>query len=114
MKESIQKKSKRGGARAGAGRPPGTRERVTVQSLLIALDYRSGGQGYEDLLMEDFLRARAENDKHLTLKTHTLISNKLVSSLNAIEITDSADTIALKQQAFAEAIRQITGIPAKD
>jgi hypothetical protein len=116
--DTIQKNSKtgrpkissRGGARAGAGRPKGSRERVTVQSLLETLDQKTGGLSYEDLLIEDFLQARLGNDNQLTLKYHTLIANKLISSLATVEVTDSQDAITAKQIAFAQAIAQITGL----
>ena len=106
--------SSRGGARPGAGRPKGSRERVTVQSLLETLDQKTGGQSYEDLLIEDFLQARLGNDNQLTLKYHTLIANKLISTLASIEVTDSEDAITAKQAAFAKAISQITGLTSKD
>jgi hypothetical protein len=112
MSELIQKKSKRGGARPGAGRPPGTRNRVTVQDLLAAIDHRAGVP-YEELLIEDFLTARAGNDNHLTHKYHTLISNKILSTLNTVEVQDTADAVAQKQAAFAEAIAQIASISNK-
>ena len=108
------KVSSRGGARAGAGRPKGARDRVTVQSLLETLDQRTGGQSYEELLIDDFLSARLSDDKVMIHKYHTLISNKLISTLATVEVTDTQDAVAAKQAAFAQAIAQITGIAAKD
>lgn len=110
--ELNQKKSKRGGARPGAGRPKGTRNKVTVQDLLEAIDDHAG-QTYEQLLIQDFLAARSGNDNHLVHKYHTLISNKILSTLNTVEVQDSSDVMAQKQAAFAEAIAQITGITSK-
>lgn len=112
MSEMNQKKSKRGGARAGAGRPKGTRNKVTVQDLLQAIELQTG-QGYEELLISDFLAARAGNDNHLTHKYHNLISGKILSTLNTVEVQDSQDVLTQKQAAFAEAIAQITGINNK-
>jgi len=116
--ELIQKKSKvkvssRGGARKGAGRPPGTRNKVTVQDLLAAIETQTG-TGYEELLVSDFLAARQGNDNHLIHKYHNLISGKILSTLATVEVTDSQDALALKQAAFAQAIAQITGIANKD
>lgn len=108
MSELNQKKSKRGGARKGAGRPRGARNRVTVQDLLEAIDTQTG-QSYEALLVSDFIAARQGNDNHLIHKYHTLISNKILSTLNTVEMTDTADAVAQKQAAFAAAIAQITG-----
>jgi hypothetical protein len=112
--ELIQKKSKpkissRGGARKGAGRPRGTRNRVTVQDLLEAIETEAG-VGYEQLLVRDFLVARSGNDNHLVHKYHNLISGKILSTLATVEVSDSQDAITAKQAAFAEAIAQIAGL----
>jgi hypothetical protein len=111
----IREKSNRGGAREGAGRPAGSRnkvDRATIQTVIEKL-YDRTGQCYEDLLLEDFLLARTENAA-LAHKYHSLLANKLMPDLNAVELTDSEDTITAKQRAFAEAIAQIAGIATKD
>jgi hypothetical protein len=113
QKKPRKKSPSRGGARAGAGRPPGTRNRVTVQSLLETLEQQTGGATYEQLLIQDFLTARQGNDNQLTIKYHTLIANKLISTLAAVEVTGGADEIAAKQAAFAAALAQLTSV-AKD
>lgn len=109
-KTGKAKVSSRGGARKGAGRPKGARDRVTVQSLLEALDTKTSGVSYEELLIDDFLAARQGNDNQLTLKYHTLISNKLISTLATVEVNTGADELANKQAAFAAALAQITGL----
>jgi hypothetical protein len=40
--------------------------------------------------------------------------NKMIADKSEITTVESSDAIAQKQAAFAEAIRQITGITAKD
>lgn len=105
----IEKKS-HGGARPGAGRPKGGKNSISVAELLVSLEQRTGGQRYEDLLVDDFLVARNEGDKNLILKYHTLILNKVMNSLAKIEVTDSADAVAAKQAAFAEALSKFTGV----
>jgi len=112
MSELNQKKSRRGGARPGAGRPRGARNRITVQDLLEAIDH-TAGQSYESLLIQDFLSARAGNDNHLTHKYHTLISNKILSTLATVEVQDTTAAVAQKQAAFQEAMAQIAGIAQK-
>ena len=47
QKKSRPKISSRGGARPGAGRPPGVRNKVTVQDLLQAIETQTG-TGYEE------------------------------------------------------------------
>lgn len=109
VKVAKVKISSRGGARAGAGRPKGTRNKVTVQDLLLAIETETGS-GYEELLVRDFMAARLGNDNHLVHKYHNLISGKILSTLATVEVTDSEDAILAKQVAFAAAIAQITGI----
>jgi hypothetical protein len=99
-----------GGAGRGQGRKKGSRDQVSITSLLESLERQTGGRDYEELLVEDFLQVRNEGDKQTTLKYHNLILNKVMSSLAKIEVNDSADTIAAKQAAFAEALSKLTGI----
>ena len=105
-----QKKSNRGGARKGAGRPKGSRDKVSVGSLLETIYQQSQGQDYEDILVRDFLEARDGHDKQLVLKYHNLILNKIMNTLAKVEVTDSTDAIEAKQKAFAEALAKITGV----
>jgi hypothetical protein len=106
-KTGKPKVSSRGGARKGAGRPPGARNRITVQDLLTAIDTHTG-TGYEELLIQDFITARQGNDNHLIHKYHTLIAGKILSTLATVEVADTRDAVTAKQAAFAEAIAQIT------
>jgi len=108
--QPISYKGQRGGYRHNAGRKKGSRDQVSIKSLLEALDTQTGGRDYEELLVEDFLTARNEGDKVTTLKYHTLILNKVMNTLAKIEVTDSAEAVANKQLAFAEALSKLTGI----
>jgi hypothetical protein len=111
IRMSNEKKTRQhGGARKGAGRKPGSRDQITIKSLLEALDRKSGGRDYEELLVEDFLDARNNNDTQLMLKYHNLILNKVMNSLARIEVTDSKDAVEAKQRAFAEALARLTGV----
>jgi len=100
----------KGGARPGAGRPKGGSNAVTVKGLLEALETRTGGASYEEILMEDFVTARLNNDQQLVIKYHNLILNKLMTHVSKIEITDSQETINMKQAAFAEALSKLAGL----
>ena len=82
----------------------------TIAGLLDQVAKQSNGQNYEEILVRDFLDARAGHDKQLLVKYHNLILNKVMNSLAKIEVTDSADAIAAKQAAFAEALAKLTGI----
>ena len=111
-KKTTEKKkvAGRGGPRPGSGRKKGSTEQVTIDGLLSALKDKSGGKPYEALLVEDFMGARARGDSQLTVKYHNLILNKVMNSLAKIEVTDSADAVEMKQQAFAEALAKMTGL----
>lgn len=100
----------RGGARPGAGRPKGVGESITIKGLLETLKERSGGKNYEELLVEDFLSARIQNDTPLMLKYHNLILGKVMNTLAKIEVTDSQDALEAKKAAFAEALANLTGV----
>jgi len=110
MSEKDNKtKSNRGGAREGAGRPAGSKNKVskaTVQTVLDLL-YDKTGQVYEDLLLEDFLAARTTNPG-LAMKYHTLLANKLMPDLNSIEIINTEEEIDAKSQAFAQALAALS------
>lgn len=99
----------RGGARPGAGRKPGTKNLVTIDTLLGSLAVKSNGKPYEDMLIEDFFKARASGDTQLIIKYHNLILNKVMHTLNRIEVEDSEDTIEAKQQAFTDALAKLIG-----
>ncbi len=103
-----QPKSGRGGARPGSGRPKGSRDRVSILSLLETLEQKANGQSYEELLVEDFLNARAEGDRQTVMKYHHMMMNKLIADKNEVTIQDSEDTIELRRRAFMEAITTLS------
>ena len=110
IENPIEKKSTHGGARPGAGRKKGGKNHISVDDLLTSLEARTGGNRYEDILVEDFLVARNEGDKNLILKYHNLILNKVMNNLAKIEVTDSQDAVEAKKLAFAEALAKFTGV----
>lgn len=111
--EPIKEKKGKGGYRPGAGRKKGSKDQVSISSLLEQLHQQTGGRDYEELLVSDFLSARNEGDKQTVLKYHNLILNKVMNSLAKIEVTDSKDAIEQKQAAFAEALAKLTGIKSE-
>ena len=108
--EPKAKISSRGGARAGAGRPKGAKDRVTVTGILEALDTRTNGRTYEELLVEDFINARLDGDTQLVHKYHTLLSNKFVANLNEVTVEEVGDVVEGKRTAFLEAVNSIINI----
>lgn len=100
-----------GGARAGAGRPKGSVDKVSINSLLEAID-TSSGQPYVELLAEDFVHARA-NDRHLAQKYHNLILSKVAPTLQQVETVDAEDAVQQRAEAFAEALAALTQVNKK-
>ena len=105
------KSPSRGGARPGGGRPAGSKSKINLASAqtLVELMYDRTGQVYEEIVLEDFLRARA-NDPVLTHKYHNLLAGKLMPDLHKIEHTDSSEAIEQKREAFAAALADVAGI----
>jgi hypothetical protein len=110
MEKPKVKISSRGGARPGAGRKPGSKDNVTIKHLLEVLEQKSGGQRYEELLVDDFLTARLNNDTQLMLKYHNLLGNKLFATLNSVEVVESEDAVDAKQKAFQEALAKLASL----
>jgi len=100
------KVSSRGGARPGSGRPKGSKDRVSIRGLLDAIE--SNGQDYEEMLMEDFLKAR-QTDGQLAVKYHSLILNKIMPTLQHVEVDETASTES-RQAAFLKALETIGGV----
>lgn len=114
-KEKISTKAEpnlksHGGYRPGCGRKPGSKDAITIGGLLDQVFTQAQGRDYEELLIEDFMKARSNNDNATVIKYHNLILNKVMNSLAKIEVTDSADAVAAKQQAFADALAKLTGV----
>lgn len=109
-KTSSKEKKQHGGARPGAGRPKGTRGEITIKNLMEQVYKQANGREYEELLIEDFMTARANNDTQLMLKYHNLILNKVMSTLAKVEVNDSTDAVEAKKAAFAAALAKLTGV----
>lgn len=109
-KRYKEKTPSRGGARTGAGRPKGTRNEITIKNLLEQVYTKAGNRNYEELLVEDFMAARLNNDTQLMLKYHNLILGKVMNTLAKVEVTDSTDAVEAKKAAFAAALAKLTGV----
>lgn len=105
-----QKSENHGGKREGAGRKEGSKHMITVKGLMEAVEAKSGGQNYTEILVDDFLNARKTNDTQLMMKYHQLILQKVLVNVSKIEITEGQDIVQAKQAAFAEALAKLTAI----
>lgn len=110
IEKTIKNKSKdgRGGLREGAGRKPGSKNKINKASTqtVVELMYDKTGLVYEELLVDDFLRSRVNGDTDKCFKYHQLLSNKLMPDLNHIEV-DETTTVESRQAAFLKALETI-------
>jgi len=85
-------KPRPGGVREGAGRPVGSKSKLSAQRLLDAIQTANNGVPYEITLANDFLAARMEDDRHLVAKYHQLILSKVIA--DKVDITSNGASIA--------------------
>ena len=105
----IKVKSKLGGARPGAGRPPGRKSSITIDGLLEQVQLQFG-KPYDQVLIEDFKKAASNNDHNLTMKYHNILVNKLMHNMTKVEISEDIDQVDLKRMAFSDALKTLTTI----
>lgn len=79
-------RSKRGGARPGSGRPPGTINKLSAASILESIE-KYTGENLGDLLAQGYREAIETNDKPTRLKYETLFLSKCVA--DRIDITSN-------------------------
>jgi hypothetical protein len=97
-----------GGARAGAGRPRGTVNKITGASIL-ASHYEYFGIPLEDHLMQILSAAEQRADWATVRHLGTLLLNKTASDRHHVEMDHRADdTIEAKAAAFRAALDSIT------
>ena len=104
--KDIKEKSNRGGAREGAGRPAGSKNKISKASAQTVAEilYDKTGMIYEELLVEDFLASRLQGDTQLSHKYHNLLASKLMPTLNEVAVEEVGDMVEGKQQAFLAAL----------
>ena len=102
-----QKSPNHGGKRTSAGRKPGSKQILSVNSILEALENQTGGREYADILISDFLQARDRADHQLIMKYHQLILQKVLVTVSRIELTENQDAVEAKKLAFAEALAKL-------
>jgi len=85
-------KKKFGGAQLGAGRKPGTTNKLSAVTILNEIEAKSNGLPYETILANDFLAARFSGDEMLIHKWHQLILSKVIA--DKVDITTNGQSIA--------------------
>jgi hypothetical protein len=77
--------------------------------LLEAIDIECG-RPFAELLAEGYHATIIDNDKRLRLEYERMFLGKVVADRVSLDVNESEETIAAKKLAFADAIKQLTGI----
>ena len=113
MPATRKKAPSRGGARVGSGRPKGSTTKIKIEDLLAQIELQSG-ESYDQLLAKNYVGAIARSDWGGVRDYDKAFMNKMIADKSEVTTVESTEQIDQKTAAFAEAIRQITGIPVKD
>lgn len=106
----LTQKKKVGGARPGAGRPAGSKNKISGQQILDEIEQHLGVP-YAQQLVANYVDTINSNDTNLRFQYDKLILGKVVADKAEIELTESEDMIESKRQAFADAIAQLAQQP---
>ena len=98
-----------GGARAGAGRPKNTTNRLTAKEILETAENMLG-KPFVVALMEGYIDTINTGDTRNRVVYEKMILDKTATTIIEAEITDSTDAIEAKQAAFAEAMAKLVGV----
>jgi hypothetical protein len=113
MPATRRKAPTRGGARVGSGRPRGSTTKIKIEDLMAQIELQSG-ESYDQLLARNYVGAIARSDWGGVRDYDKAFMNKMIADKSEVTTVESTEAIEQKQAAFADAIRQITGITAKD
>jgi hypothetical protein len=86
------KKSSRGGARANAGRRPGSTNKLSGEAILAAVS-ATLGVPYAEQLSQNYLKCIAENDKAMVAKYDQMFLNKVVADKTEVDLTTAGQAI---------------------
>jgi hypothetical protein len=113
MPVTRKKAPSRGGARPGSGRPRGSTTKIRIEDLMAQIELQSG-ESYDQLLARNYVSAISRSDWGGVRDYDKAFMNKMIADKTEVTQIESSEQLDLKQAAFAEAIRQITGIATKD
>jgi hypothetical protein len=98
--------SSRGGARVGAGRPKGSTNKITMESLIASLDGRLG-KSYADQVADNYVTALGREDWNGVRDYDRFLLGKVVADKIEVETTEAEDAITAKTEAFTEALKAL-------
>jgi len=97
----------RGGARAGAGRKPGSSPRYTLEELVNHVEHHAG-MSFAERVAINYVDAINRNDWNGVRDYDRILLGKMVADKQEVEVTNTQDTVEAKAQAFADAMMIVT------
>ena len=107
------KSTTRGGARPGAGRPKGSGNKVTVQDLIDQAQ-QTIGKPFVQSLIEGYHDTILNGDRKIRVMYEKMIMDKVLADRQQVEVTDSADLVQARSDAFAAALRVVAVAAERD
>ena len=99
----------RGGARSGAGRPKGSTNKITMDTLLQNLDVQLG-RSYAEQIAINYTTAIDRADWSGVRDYDRVLLGKVVADKLEVESTNSEDAVAAKAEAFAAALTALAQV----
>ena len=95
-----------GGARANAGRPKGTGNKLTAKDLLDQCE-NTLGKPFALSLMEGYRDSILAGDSKTRVTYEKIIVDKVATTMLDVEVEDRGDAVDGKRSAFIEAIQAL-------
>jgi len=108
-KTGKPKVSSRGGVRPNAGRPKGSSNKLKMEDLLQDLELVLG-KTYSEQIAENYVLSIGRSDWASVRDYDKILLGKIIADRQAVEVTDSAESVEAKKAAFADALASMTGI----
>lgn len=99
----------RGGARAGAGRPKGSTNKITMDNILQSLDQHLGVSYAEQIAM-NYSSALNRADWAGVRDYDKVLLGKVVADKLEVETVEGEDAVNAKAQAFQEALQALANV----
>jgi len=100
----------RGGARAGAGRPKGSTNKITMEGILANLDVHLG-VSYAEQIAINYASALNRSDWSGVRDYDKVLLGKVVADKTEVTRVDSTEAIEQRQAVFTEALMALAAIP---
>ena len=108
----ANKAPSRGGRREGSGRPKGSTNKITMESLLANLD-QTLGKSYAEKIALNYSAAISRADWAGVRDYDRVLLGKVVADKLEVETVESEDATAQKAQAFAEALTALAQVSSR-